>query len=94
MLHVKFRVLDSQKAAPLLRRHIKPQVVVEKSGAVLEVPFTAKLGSLRGSVRTANMVKEDHSYDTLFANPGRHVKQGDKVTLVIGNFMAEHLQVQ
>lgn len=94
MLHLRFRVLDPEKAFPLLRRHVDRYVIVEKSGAVLQVPFTAKLGSLRASVRTANMVKESRTYGSLFANPGRHVKPGDKVTLVIGNFMAEHLTVQ
>ena len=94
MLEMKFRVLDAHKAFPLLKRHTKRYVLVEKSGAVLEVPFTQKLGSLKSTVRTSNMVKQDHNYIALFANPAKHVNQGDKVTLVIGNFMAEHLTVQ
>lgn len=94
MLEMKFRVLDPEKAFPLLKRDIKRYVVVDKSGAVLEVPFTQKLGSLKSSVRTANMVKKDYNYIALFANPGKHVNVGDKVTLVIGNFMAENLIVQ
>ena len=94
MLEMEFRVLDEHRAFPLLKRDIKRYLIVEKDGAVLEVPFTQKLGSLRSTVRTANMVKRDHNYLALFANPGKHVKPGDKVTLVIGNFIAENLTVQ
>lgn len=94
MLEMKFRVIQQEKAFPLLKRHIKRYLVVEKNGSVLEVPFTQKLGSLRSTVRTSNMVKEDHNYVALFANPGKHVKPGDRVTLVIGNFIAENLTVR
>jgi hypothetical protein len=93
MLEMTFRVLDPQKAFPLLKTDANRYVVVDKSGAVLEVPFTEKLGSLKSTVRSSNMVKEDHSYLTLFANPGKHVKPGDKIHLVMGNFMAENLIV-
>ena len=93
MLEMTFRVLDSHKASPLLRTDAKRYVMVEKSGAVLEVPFTEKLGSLKSTVRSSNMVKEDCNYLTLFANPGKHVKPGDRVHLVMGNFMAENLVV-
>ena len=94
MLQMTFRVLDPDKAFPLLKRHTKRYVIVEKSGAVLEVPFTQKLGSLKSTVRTSNMVKKDRNYTALFANPGKHVNPGDRVDLVIGNFMAEGLTVQ
>jgi hypothetical protein len=40
------------------------------------------------------MVKKDHNYIALFANPGKHVNVDDKVTLVIGNFIIENLVVQ
>jgi hypothetical protein len=94
MLELKFRVLDEHKAYPLLKRDISRYLIVEKNGAVLEVPFTQKLGSLKSTVRTANMVKKDHNYIALFANPGQHVQVDDKVTLVIGNFIIENLVVQ
>ena len=94
MLNMKLRVLDQYKAFPLLKRDIKRYLIVEKDGSVLEVPFTQKLGSLKSTVRTANMVKEDRNYIALFANPGQHVKPGDKVTLVIGNFIAENLTIE
>lgn len=94
LLDMRLRVLDADKAFPLLKRHVKRYIVVEKSSAVLEVPFTQKLGSLKSTVRTSNMVKKDRTYNALFANPGKHVQPGDKIALVIGNFMVENLVVQ
>ena len=93
MLDWRFRVLDPEKAYPLLRRQVARYLVVEKSGAVLRVPFTAKLGSMRATVRTANMVKRNKIYAGLFVNPGQHVKPGDKVSLVIGSFIADNVVV-
>jgi hypothetical protein len=94
MLEMKFRVLDESKAFPLLGKDINRYLIVEKNGAVLEVPFTQKLGALRSTVRTESMVKKDRNYFALFANPGKHVKPGEKVTLVLGNFILEDLAVQ
>lgn len=94
MLDWRFRVLDPEKAFPLLMRHVDRYLVVEKSGAVLRVPFTDKLGSMRATVRTANMIKKFKIYAGLFANPGQHVQPGDKVSVVIGNFMADNVVVQ
>ena len=94
MLDFRFRVVDKEKAFPLLSRRVKRYVVVEKSGAVLRIPFTDKVGSLRATVRTPNMIKENRIYGSLFANPGQHVKPGDKVTNVIGNFLADQVTVQ
>jgi hypothetical protein len=71
-----------------------PYVVVAKSGAILKVPFSAKLGSLRSSVRTANQMQIGKNYFTLFANPARHVSVGDEITIVVGDFMAEHVVVR
>jgi hypothetical protein len=40
------------------------------------------------------MVKQGRIYGALFANPGRFVHAGDRVTVVMGEFRAEHLVVQ
>jgi hypothetical protein len=90
LLDFRYRVLDATKAAPLLDRHIQPYVIVEKDKARLEVPVTDKLGALRQTTRD---VKENRNYLVLFSNPARHVKSGDKVTVVIGDFKVEHLNV-
>jgi hypothetical protein len=95
-LEFKVKVLDPEKAAPILQRKFTPNpyAIAEKSNAKLAVPFTEKLGSLRSSVRTANQIQIGRNYSTLFANPGKHVQSGDKVTVVFGDFKAEHMTVQ
>lgn len=92
ILDFRYRVLDAEKAAPLLDRRIKskPYVLVEKDNARLGVPVTSKLGALR---QTTLNVKANRNYFILFSNPSRHVRSGDKVTVVIGDFKAEHLVV-
>lgn len=91
MLDFRYRVLDAEKATPLLDRRIKPELVVAKSGATLKVPVPPKIGALRQS---AKFVKADRNYFILFSNPGRHVIPGDQVSVVIGEFKAENLTVQ
>ena len=93
MIDLRYRVTDPETAAPLLNRGIKRYVIVERSGAVLRIPETEKLGALRSTVSVPEMVKRDRVYGALFANPGRHVKQGDRVTVVLGDFRAENLTV-
>jgi hypothetical protein len=95
-LDFRSKVLDPEKAAPLLDRsfHLTPFVLVEKSGAKLGVPFTEKAGSLRSSVTTTSQIKKGRNYSALFANPGHHVRSGDEVTIVIGQFRAENIPVQ
>jgi len=95
-LDFRYQVLDPKKAAPLLQRQysLSPYVPVERSGAMLGVPFTDKAGSLRSSVSSAGQIRQGRNYGALFANPGRHVRPGEKVTVVLGDFKAEHLLVQ
>ncbi|RIK99974.1 MAG: hypothetical protein DCC71_19550 [Proteobacteria bacterium] len=94
-LDLRFRVVDPERAAPVLqRKHTPdPHLVVEKSGAELRVPRTEKVGTLRQSVRTPEQIKPGRHYFVLFANPGRHVEPGDAVTVVIGAFRLEHVTV-
>jgi hypothetical protein len=94
MLDFRMRVLDREKAAPLLVRKSDCHLVVEKNGGVLKVARSPKIGALRSSVRTESMVKENRVYGALFANPGRLVAPGDRVTVVMGDYRAEHLVVQ
>jgi hypothetical protein len=91
MLDFRYRVVDAAKAAPLLEYRTKPYIKVERSGATLGVPMPPKVGSLRNATKN---VKSNRNYFALFANPGKHVKVGDEVTVVIGDFRAEHLTVE
>lgn len=90
MLDFRYRVLDPEKALPLFDRKIKPYLVDEASGAIMAVPEPPKVGALRNT----RQPKPDRTYFVLFANPGRFVKKGKAVSVVIGEFKAEHLIVE
>jgi hypothetical protein len=90
MLDFRYRVLDTTKAAPLFARRTKPVLLHAASGARLGVPRPPTTGPLRNS----NPPIPDRTYFMFFANPGRLIKQGDTVTVVIGDFRAEDLTVQ
>lgn len=90
MLEFRYKVIDPEKAKPLFDRQTKPMLTHEESGAKFVVPTPAKTGALRNS----NPPLVDHTYWMFFANPGRYVKQGDLVTIEIGDFIADELVVQ
>ena len=93
MLDFRYRVIDPEKATPLVRPSIKPHLIDQASGATLVVPTYPKLGPMRAVVRYG-APKADRIYFVLFANSGGFVKTGNKVTVVIGDFRAENLVVQ
>jgi hypothetical protein len=92
MLDLRYRVLDVDKARPLFDRKVKPRLLDEAAGAQLAVPTVPKLGQLRTT--SARNVKADRSYSMLFANPGRFVERGKKVSLVIGEARIDGLVVE
>ena len=92
MLDFRFRVVDQEKALPLFDHRTKPYVTAEKSGINLPVPVGAKTGAMRPTNRGKN-IKADKTYYMVFANPDMHLKPGDKVSVVIGDFRVEHLTV-
>lgn len=92
ILDFRYRVIDPAKAAPLLDRKIRPYLLDVASGAQLGVPDTAKLGQLRTTGR--NKVRPEQDYFILFANPGRFVQAGNKMTLVMGDLRIENLVVR
>lgn len=90
MLDFRYRVLNPEKALPLFDRSIKPYLVDEATGAMFTVPEPPKIGALRNTRKP----QPDRNYFILFANPGRYVQKGKSVTVVIGDFKAEHLVVE
>jgi len=90
MIDFRYRVLDAEKAAALFIRQIKPRLIHQKTGKVLSVPETAKLGPLRNS----NTPQEGRIYWMFFGNAGNLVKSGDNVTITIGEFRVEDLVVK
>lgn len=90
MLDFRYRVIDAEKAAPLFDRNIKPYLVDESTGAMFVVPEPPKVGALRNTRKP----QPERNYFIMFANPGRYVKKGNMVTVVNGDFKAEHLVVE
>jgi len=90
MLDFRYRVIDAKKAAPLFNRKTKPYLIHQETGTKFMVPNPPKTGPLR----TSNEPQQGLVYWMFFANPGRYVKQGNKVTVVIGDFKAENLTVE
>ena len=90
MLDFRYRVVDAEKAKPLFRRKSRPQVIDQASGARMGVYSSPKTGPMR----TSDIPKVDRNYFIMFANPGRYIEVGNKVTVVIDDFRVENLTVQ
>lgn len=90
MVDFRYKVLDSDKAAPLFKRKTKPYLIHQESGKTLAVPNTSKLGSLRNS----NIPQQGRTYWMFFGNSQGLIKKGDKVTVAIGDFRAIDIEVQ
>ena len=93
MLDFRFRILDPEKARPLVDRRFDPMLIHGETGKRLDVPVPAKIGPLR-STEKFGLPKEGRIYFVLFGNAGRLVKEGDAVTVTIGDFRAENLVVE
>jgi len=89
-LEFRYRVLDSFKAAVLNDKRAMPYLVDQKSGTRLTVPTMEKIGALR---QVANP-EPGREYWMIFANPGKLVKPGQRVDVVIGAFRANSLTVE
>jgi hypothetical protein len=90
MIDFRYKVVDPKKALALASREFKPYLIDEASGAKFLVPKTPKVGPLR---QTAQNLSAGKTYWMLFSNPGKFVKTGNKVTVVIGDFRVEHMKI-
>ena len=90
MLRFQYRVLDPSRSEVLKDRKVRPYLIDEKSGIALAVPAMEKVGELRQVAPQ----EVGRTYFVIFGNPARLVKEGDKVTLVFGNFRAEGIVVE
>lgn len=93
MIDLRYRVEDTEKAAPLMDKKIKPYLIVQATGARLEVPDTPKVGMLRQLPRN-DTVKKDRDYFIMFTNSGHRLHSGDKVDLFVGDIKVENLSIQ
>jgi len=91
MLDFRYRVVDSEKALPIMDRTIKPYLIDEAGGARFGIPSSPKIGPLRQTTRRPEVGRV---YWVLFTNLGRYVKLGNRVTVVFGDLRLEHLVVE
>jgi integrase len=89
MLALRYKILDAEKAKQLNDRNAKAYIIDEASGIRLAVPAMEKVGELRSGTKP----EVDRIYFMVFGNPGKLVKSGSRVTLVVGNFRADGLIV-
>lgn len=89
MLAFRYRVLDEAKAKALFDKTVKPYLIDEVTGTRLAVPAMENVGELRQDVRP----EADRIYYVIFGNPGKLVKPGSRVSIVIGNFHLDGLIV-
>lgn len=92
MLDFRYRLSDPIKASPLLDRKVHPYLLDEATGAQLGVPDAPKVGQLRPTSR--NKIIPGRNYYILFANPGRYLHAGSKVTLIAGDTRISNLTVE
>lgn len=90
LIRFSYRVVDATKAKALNNKKADPYLIVEKTGAKLEVPTTEKVGQLRQTATPEN----GREYWMVFTNAGHVVKPGDRVDIMIGTFHANGLVVE
>jgi hypothetical protein len=84
VIDVRYRVLDAAKAAPMLDRKVRPVLINEGNGERFYVPQPPIIGSLRQTSRNNNVIV-GKVYFMLFANPDKRIKNGDKLSLLVGD---------
>jgi hypothetical protein len=90
MLEFRYRVLDAKKAKELNDKRWNPYLIDEATGVKLAVPQMEKIGRLR---QTATP-QVGRIYWMMFGNPGRRIKPGSHVSVVIGDFRVDGLVVE
>ena len=90
MLAFRYRILDAEKAAILNEKRSKAFIIDEASDVRLSVPAMENIGELRQSPRP----EEGRIYYILFGNPGKLVKPGGHVDVVVGRFRADGIIVE
>jgi hypothetical protein len=93
MIDFRFRVLDADKALPLFDARIQPYLLTEGTNVKLPVPVGEKVGAFRTTNRGKN-IQSGKDYYMMFANPDSYVRPGQRVSVVIGDFRAEHMTLR
>lgn len=91
LVDLRYRVLDPTKAARLWERHCKPYLIDQATGKRLSAPAPPEAEEQR---QPSEQPIAGCAYFTLFANLGKFVKSGSKVTMVVGEVQAANLVVE
>lgn len=94
LVDVRYKVVDGEKARPILDKTVKPALIHMQTGDRFYVPTQPIVGSLRQTVGKSRIVVADKVYFLLFANPNQKLKVGDQVALAIGEFSKSNLAIQ
>lgn len=89
-LEFRYRVLDPGKAAVLQDQRQRPLMIDRATGVRLTVPTVEKIGELRQAVKP----EAGREYWMIFANPGKLVKPGSRVDIVVGPLRVSGLYVE
>ena len=90
LLRFTYHVVDAERSKPLNDKKSEPSLIFAAGHVKLVIPSLEKVGQLRQS----SMPEAGKSYWMAFSNPGRAVKRGDRVDVVIGQFRADGLIVE
>lgn len=91
MLDLRYRVIDPEKAKPLMDDRITVGLVDPRTGAVATVPVDEQVGALR---QHGSNIRPGQVLATLFGNPGRMLRKGDIVNLRLGDLEVTGLTIQ
>jgi hypothetical protein len=91
MLDLRYRVKDPDRAAAFFDKQAERYLIDEVTGARFGVPRSPKVGPLRQLPHSADPARICF---TLFANPGRRIKTGDRLTLAVGDLRIPNLVVE
>jgi hypothetical protein len=91
VVDMRYRVLDAEKARTVHKKGLTISLIDEATNSVLKVPSPAYVGPLR---QRSDRIQAGKVYFMLFANGGRVVRPGSKVTLVLGDVRIPHLVVE
>lgn len=93
MVDLRYRVKDAQKARKIAEREIRPFLIKVASNDRFYVPQAPKVGQLRQTVNSKQVLQVDRVYFLMFANPDRRIEAGDKVRLQLGDTTIDDLEV-
>lgn len=90
LIRFTYHVLDPEKAKAINDKTNEAYLIFPDAKIRLSVPSLEKVGQLRQS----SAPEAGKTYWMAFSNPGRRVKRGDRVDVVIGRFQAIGLVVE